>query len=139
MDMKLFAERPQAFIRKHFEREVPVLDQRARGPEAFAEPAIVLTRYGGGDMYSGATNTEEVRFALPRPDSGKSFSIYFAVTMHELSGQCDQWSLSLTGARPDEVAALRTIFFPAQYSGWWNNHVGPELVIDGVRQSFEAV
>src|SRR5688500_15518150 len=115
MDIEAIAKNLQAFVRKQFGLEVPIVKT-----ETDAKNTIVWTNYGGGDMYSGATSSHEIKLALLRSEA--PLEVRFSYTLHELSGQVDDWTVRLTGATPADVEGLSAVFSPTQNPDYWNNH-----------------
>jgi hypothetical protein len=93
---------------------------------------IVITSWSGGDPYAGGSARDTLRLTLP------PLRLHFTCCEHLLSGQCDEWTLQLEGAAPDERAALARLFHPGQRPGDWNDHAPPVLRVDGVAGRFDG-
>lgn len=133
MDIRATAEQLQALIAERFGWQLPIVKYDAQ-----PRPAVVIDHDNHGDMYSGATTVHILSVDGTRPDTGEHFRLYFRFAVHEWSGQCDAWSLDITGTRPGEDAAFRELFSPAEYSGYWNNHVSAECIVNGTAVPFRS-
>ena len=133
MDREATASRLQTLLAERFGWQLPIVKYAAE-----PRPAIVIDHDNHGDEYSGATTVIIFHVEGTRPDTQTAFKLYFRFALHELSGQCDEWSLALSGTRPGEDAAFRELFSPAEYSGYWNNHVGAECTVNGVTVPFRS-
>src|SRR4051812_35828307 len=114
IDLMKIATGLQALLERELGQPVAVVDHRY-GKEPFIGAAVVASLWAFGDIYSGGGCNETIRTAnLP-------VELQFDFAFHQESGQCDDWTLRVTGASPRLVEALRTLFASSQYTGHWRN------------------
>lgn len=128
--LETFAQRLQAM----FAPDIPIVAKRE---QARQPPFLLHLPYGSGDMYSGSTSNETIHLELMRPRTGL-LQVIFQYSLHELSGQCDDWSVTIAGAKEEERAPLRELFHPRQQTGHWNNHVEPRFEFNGAKSAYES-
>lgn len=105
--------------------------------QAKQPPFVLHATYEAGDIYSGVTSNEYIRLAVIRPVTGL-LKVDFQYSFHELSGQCDEWRVIVTGAKDSEREPLWELFHPRQQTQHWNNHVQPLFEFNGVKKTYEG-
>jgi hypothetical protein len=122
--LRPLAEKLQALLAQQLGVTLPITEERGG-------PGIVLTADSFGDIYSGSTYYATLSVDHP------PLRLQFRFSEHQLSGQCDEWSLEVKGAREEERAAFGEVFHPRQRGGHWNNHVDPTYTFNGAPASFD--
>ena len=109
------AKRLRAWIEKRF------------GP---SEPAVAKDGYGSGDLYYGNVTTDSLHY-----ERG-GLSITFQLSVHQESGQVDQWDVEIDGADAADQIALRDVFHWRHARADLNNHITPRFRFNGVELGF---
>jgi hypothetical protein len=121
-------------VQATFAPELPIVTCRE---EAKQPPFLLHVRWESGDIYSGVSDNHTLELQLMRPET-ELLRVCFQFSFHELSGQCDDWSLIVTGAKEAERAVFAELFLPRQYTGHWNNHIRPSFEFNGVESTYET-
>lgn len=129
MDIKVVAGKLKAALEPLLGIELPIFHNVGAKDES--APAIRIVSHTWDNAYSGARGgTDMIYVELARP-----LRVHFEFSDYD-GGECEEWALDVSGATPDELAALRDVFSPAQYTGPWRPAAKPRLTVDGVHQPF---
>jgi hypothetical protein len=126
--IRSIAEKLQAWLEARFDLRVPIADRVCTNDDA----AIVIGRYGAGDLYTGNTIVDDVELVgLRRPGNDQPLAIKFTLAVHQESGQCDAWDVEIDGALDSERDELIALFDPRQRKGWFSDTMTPTLRFNG--------
>lgn len=97
------------------------------------EPCIVVTKGSWyGDAWSGVTVEEHVTVEqLRHPSTGAALGVRLTYTTHDLSGQVDDWRVTLSGFSEEQAVAIRDGLHPHHVDLRFNNHLRYRWTIDG--------
>lgn len=95
-----------------------------------SEPAVARDGYGSGDLYYGNVTADSLHY-----EQGP-LSIKFQASVHQESGQVDQWDVEITGADNADRDALRDVFHWRHARADLNNHISPRFRFNGLELGF---
>ena len=94
------------------------------------EPAVAVDGYGSGDLYYGSVTSDSLQY-----ERG-GLSIRFQLSVHQESGQIDQWDVEITGADVADRRALRDVFHWRHARAHLNDHITPRFRFNGEEREF---
>jgi hypothetical protein len=125
--VETLAVKLQALLSELFAMQLPIV----RGDDLGAA-AVIRVRSGSyGDMYSGYSLSERISLEGCAP-----LSLSFTYSLHELSGQCDDWTLEISGAPEASRSRFAEVFHPRQQTNYWNQNISPVFRFDGADVAF---
>jgi len=114
--VETLAPKLHALLGELFQIYAPVV------PAAIAGPCIVTTSISSGDPKSGYTTYERIELL-----GVTSLQLTFRYAFHEISRQCDDWTLFVSGAPEATHEPIVDVFHPTQQTAPWNPTVKPEI------------
>ena len=114
--VETLAPKLHALLGELFQIYAPVVPARTTGP------CIVATSVSAGDAKSGYTTYERIEL-----HGVESLKLTFRYAFHEISRQCDDWSLDVIGAPEATHEPIVDVFHPSQQTAPWNPSVRPEI------------
>jgi hypothetical protein len=131
-ELAKLAEQLATLLRQRLAIASTVVVDGAPGPDVRGSDAVVRVASDvGGGTYDGGTWNLSIAVDGALRTDGTPITVSFVMLEHEISGQCDGWTLELAGLGDDASAAAIELFHPRQRRGPWNDHVTPRLVVDG--------
>jgi hypothetical protein len=110
------AQALQALLAELFGVDAPIANELAAGP------CIVVQTSSYGDPGGGYTVIEQLELA-----GMAELRLTFRFAFHELTGQCDDWTLEVFGAPEPLHARIFELFHPSKQTAPWNPSVKPEI------------
>jgi hypothetical protein len=126
--IETLAPKLQSLLAELFAMQLPIVGDQ---DEAGAAAMIRVHRYSSGDMYSGYSMAERISLEGCAP-----LALSFTYSLHELSGQCDDWTLEISGAPDASRPRFAEAFHPRQQTSWWNQNISPSFRFDGTEVAF---
>jgi len=128
MGEDFFEHRLALLLKKMFGVDLPVVKTDSEGP------CIVHRDKGSsGDPWSGHNYYGEVELMnFVRPDNQERLWMNLYYSLHDLSGQMDNWTVAATGLQNEELEEFRSIFLPYYYQGFHlGNYISIHVTVDG--------
>jgi hypothetical protein len=114
--VETLAPRLHALLLDQFGVDAPIVVTEIDGP------CLVTTSSSSGDAGGGYTTYERIELR-----GVATLQLTFRYAFHELTRECDDWTLDVTGAPEPTHLPIVEIFHPAQQTHPWNPSVRPEI------------
>ncbi|HEY1546539.1 MAG TPA: hypothetical protein VGG28_01900 [Kofleriaceae bacterium] len=126
--VEALAEKLQDLLRELLATSIPIVRNQH---EPGATAALRVNSGSYGDPYSGSWTSERISL-----DGCAPLKLVFTYSLHELSGQCDDWTLEISGAPEASRLRFAELFRPRQQTNYWNQNISPSFRFNGVDVGF---
>jgi hypothetical protein len=126
------AENIQSFLKTRFQMDIPVFYEKYGLTGDFTQPCIRHTEdWTAGDIYIGYTTFFNVILqGFYRPDNNNLLEINIEYSIHDLSGQYDDWKVTINGALESEKEMLIQVIKPI---GFLSDSIRSEINFNGIQ------